>query len=149
MERKYSEQTDKILIFTTFWDADYFLKNNEYSLCKVYSIALQHPNLPFISKKFNPLPTLDFFCPTWEMLSKYKTDKNWDDYTKKYRALLMQRKKEIKEWFNSLKNGSYMLCCWENTSRGANCHRKLLYDVFVHSKSTKDKAVYIYRHGGK
>ena len=155
MEPRYSELTDKILIFTTFWDAEYFLKNNPYSKCQVFSIALTHPGvtrLPNITLKSpwkNSISCLDFFCPTPAMLFKYKEDKDWKDYTEKFNALIVQRKEKIKAWIDSIPNGTYFLCCWENTKNGINCHRKLLYDALTQSKTMKDKAKYIYRHGGK
>jgi hypothetical protein len=162
-------ETKPILIFTHFWDAEYIISrqfciaqqdstvkmiylNNPLNYT-VNSIALTHPNLdslPLIQEQFPSLKTLNFFCPTYEILKKYKEDKDWDYYTKKYKELLVARRDDIKDWVNSLEdNKAYILCCWENTSRGANCHRVILYNAISHSKTLKDKVICLYRDGGK
>ena len=147
-----------IVIFTTFWDAEEILKqkhflygtgtafrlkvkDNKPENYRAYSIALSHPKDFYFVR-------IDTFCPTYDMLMKYKEDKDWETYTKKYRDLMVERKKEIKEWFNRLNEDFvYILCCWENTYKGSKCHRRLLYDAVSTSKTLKDKAIYIYRHG--
>lgn len=161
-----------IVIFTTFWDAEEILKqkcflfqndgkmniayvrtgsdNKPENFC-VYSIALAHPNLdktPNIKEQINPFVRLDILCPTYDILMKYKKDKDWVDYTEKYKKIIVRRKEEIKNWFSSLRNNFvYILCCWENTQSGANCHRQILYNVITSSKTLKDKAIYVYHHG--
>ena len=161
-----------IIVFTNFWDAekiinqDHLVSYDEKSFYKVRlykdprnftvkSIALAHPNLDKLPtiKSLNgnsySLPRLDFFCPTYEMLMDYKQGGSWDDYTTQYRKILKDRKDPIVNWFESLIPGKiYILCCWENTSKGANCHRELIYDAFTQSKTLKDKALYIKRTGG-
>jgi len=166
-----------IIVFTTFWDAEFMISNKfcvyydnqklgvlylnykeiddnivaeNYTVC---SIALMHPDLNFlpnIKEQFNPIRRLDFFCPTFNMLKTYKDDKDWETYTKNFKDLIRNRKDDILSWIDSLKgNHIYILCCWENTVNGSNCHRKLIYDAFTKSKSIKDKAIYVYKHGSK
>lgn len=157
-----------VVIFTNFWDADKLLKRGHF-LCsegeflykvmlyedprnyKVCSIALSHPpldRLPVIKSKFSKLERLNFFCPTYNMLKDHKDGGEWSDYVKQYMPLLKSRKDSVLDWFKSLEsNHVYILCCWENTSKGAHCHRQLMYDAFTKSKSLKDKAIYIYRSG--
>lgn len=161
--------TKPILIFSTFWDAEYIIDKkfciaqykNEAKMVylnnplnyTVNSIALMHPNLdnlPLLKEQFSPLKTLSFFCPTYDILRKYKEDKDWDDYTLKYKALLVRRKDDIKDWISSLEdNKAYILCCWENTSKKAKCHRQIIYSAISNSKTLKDKVICLYRDGGK
>lgn len=167
------QESKPIVIFTTFWDAEDILKqkcflfqndnktnivyvctdsNNKPENFCVYSIALAHPSLDKIPNiKEQTLPffiRLDMLCPTYDILMKYKRDKDWVDYTKKYKQIISKRKDEIKNWIFSLRNNFiYILCCWENTKSGANCHRQILYNAIIASKTLKDKATYIYRHG--
>ena len=165
------EEKKSTIIFTTFWDAEKMLSqkaivNNKKELqileldedgdpsnYSVNSIALMHPDLtkmPLINKQFHPFTTIKCLCPTYDILMKYKTDKDWDSYTKEFKKLIVNRKKDIISWIDSLNpNFIYILCCWENTERGANCHREILYKLLTQSKTMKDKANYIYRTGSK
>lgn len=162
-----------IVVFTTFWDAEFMLDNkccvslkedklhiirlnliNETPInYTVSSIALMHPDLtqlPLIKSQFDPFIRLDCFCPTYKILKQYKESKDWDRYTKEFHGLIRHRKEDIKSWVEGLKEDHiYFLCCWENTKKNANCHRRLLYDAFIKSNSLKDKATYLYRHGSK
>ena len=145
-----------IVVLTTFWNANAIIENGilpdegiELKDFTVSSIAISHPplaKLPHL-KGFN---RIDCLCPTYDMLSQYKSDKNWDNYTKDYHKLLMSRKAELKEWIDSLEpNHVYILCCWENTHAGSNCHRALLYEWLKSSKVAMAKTLPIYRHGNK
>ena len=162
-----------VCIFTTFWDANaiigneyfIFVEGNKLYRCRlsskngkslnyhVYSIALSHPPykaLPEIKKQFGDMIRLNCFCPTYEILNKYKNDKDWDYYTKQYRNILKQRKDSIKDWMDSLNPDTlYFLCCWENTKGESKCHRQLLYEAFKKSPTLNEKAFFVYRHGDK
>jgi hypothetical protein len=160
-----------IIIFTTFWDAEKILGSkvivnqdnelinlefdeyNSPSNYQVSSIALMHPDLntmPLIKKQFDPFFTIKCLCPTYDILMKYKADKDWDSYTKEFKRIIIGRKTDIINWVDSLiPNKVYILCCWENTERGAKCHREILYRLLTQSKTMKDKAVYVYRSGSK
>lgn len=132
----------------------------------VFSIALTQPSLEKLthlsvvidsdengnckSRTIEKLDTLQFFCPTYNMLSRYKRDKDWDKYTTDYKSLLMKRKEEIRGWIGSLvPNHIYILCCWENTSLKSHCHRQILYGAFKNSKIAKEKILPFYCDGGK
>ena len=162
-----------IVVFTTFWEANaiiedeyfIFMEENKLYRCRllrnklapinyrVFSIALSHPplkSMPEIKSQFKELVRIDDFCPTYEMLQKYKGDKDWEYYTKKYRKLLKERKGFIKEWVDSLLPDTiYFLCCWENTIGESKCHRQLLYEALSASKRMVEKAFFVYRHGNK
>lgn len=134
-----------VVIFTNFWDANKVVgllpPNNKY---KVYSIALSDPDLDRLPKLKYSMTRLDFFCPTWDILKKYKQDGHWEDYTKSFMELMHTRNLEVNTWLKTLlSDHRYFLCCWENTSKGSNCHRKLLYDVLKKLNQFK----VIYRHG--
>lgn len=149
------------VIFTNFWDVEQILghgilfltdEENQYVInfhdqdidYSVYSIALSFPDIS-VTKN---IETLDFFCPSYDILMDYKVDKDFDVFTRGYLDILCNRKLHIKEWLRGLKKGKiYFLCCWENTSFGDNCHRKILYDLFCNSQTTKNKANFIYRGG--
>lgn len=147
-----------IVVFTNFFDAKYVIeggillfKDNDNNIEKfiiggnvtMLSIALSKPTNLGCER-------LDFFCPTYEMLKRYKDDKNWDNYKKDYNNLLKKRRNEMRRWLMGLKNKHlYFLCCWENTINGANCHRQLIYDAMCKSKTALDKVIPIYRHGEK
>lgn len=159
-----------VVIFTNFWDANsvidfrylllhdkkneklyriHLLKKNVPENFSVHSIALSHPDL---SKQSNmkDMDRIDFLCPTYDMLKRYKKDHNWDAYQKDFIKLIKKRKDDIKEWAESLKpDWVYFLCCWENTSHGAHCHREILYKAFTESKIMSNKIISIYRHGDK
>lgn len=179
METNLSEQSTDIanrptIVFTNFWDANaavrdgYLLtadKDGEHykvNLIKnsvgkpenfeVYSIALQHPaleQLPHIEEAFGFLHTVDIMCPTYDILMAHKKGGTWEQYTEDFMELIKTRKKEISSWVEELDRKIYLLCCWENTSGKANCHRQLLYDAFMRSKFIQSKANVFYRHGGK
>ena len=157
-----------VILFTNFWDANKLLENGSFLFWQgetlfnvklledpsnylVSSIALSHPKLntlPVIKSKCNKIDRLTFFCPTYEMLRKYKDGGSWENYVTKYKELIKQKRSQIMEWFNNLKpNHLYILCCWENTSKKAHCHRQILFKAFTESKTLKDKAIYTYRDG--
>ena len=167
-----------IVLFTSFWDADsiigdqYFIvRSNDkkkYSKINLFvdkdgnpenfivrSIALSHPNLSKLSQlmvleKGANMTRLDFMCPTYNILKRYKNDKDWDLYQKDFIGLVKQRKDRAKEWIDSLlPDHLYILCCWENTVTGANCHRKILYNLFNKSPSAMKKMVCLYRDGAR
>lgn len=146
------DKNKPIVIFTTFWEAVAIRENgciltDEYivtfnkSDCNILSVALaQPPKMKF--------PNLDFLNPSWGILKSYKENKDWDSYKKSYRAIMIKNKKEIADWVDSLDPEKvYLLCCWENTCKGANCHRKIVYDALICSSRTKEKVNCIYRHG--
>ena len=168
------DEEKSIVLLTNFWDAniliDYgfmlfrpkgqkqvyklnLIKNKikEKRSYSVYSIALRHPSLkdlPNLGKK--EMDCIDHFCPTYDILRRYKNDKNWESYKNDYYKLLKERRGELKRWFNSLEpQHVYILCCWENTVSGAHCHREILFDIFNRSKSAKEKIFSIYRYGNK
>jgi len=161
------EENKPTLIFTTFWDADSFLRskclllnindkvyklNFTESNFKVYSIALSHPE--FQNKSFQVLSKidvqrLDFFCPKYKALQDYKKDKNWDVFASKYKALLKERKEETNKFLTSLRpNSIHVFCCWEKTSEKTHCHRQIIYEGLKKSSHMKDRFNLIYR-GGK
>lgn len=155
-----------VILFTNFWDANTLLskkhflvdvegstyrirlENDQYS---IYSIALSHPpveKLPDIKTQFGEFRRLDFFCPTYKILMRYKNDKNWELYTEDFNKLMKDRKSEINDWIDSLaENYLYILCCWENTSRDSKCHRQLIYNAITSSSKLGQKCFYIYRNG--
>ena len=111
-----------IIVLTNFWDAntliDYgfvFFKCKDNSLCKVNlnsekgdanysvrSIAISHPPLDKLDNLKN-MSRLDFFCPTYDMLTRYKKDHDWDAYKKDYASLLSGRRSDLKDWMDWLK----------------------------------------------
>jgi hypothetical protein len=153
-----------ILVFTSFWDADYIIGNEsvlfrhhslvyQLNLDKVspnfesQSIALSSPPLNKF-KNLKSMDRIDVLCPTYNILGDYKADKDWDLYTKRYMELLNKRKAKTKEWIDSLEpNKIYLLCCWENTSGDSHCHRKLIYDAIMSSERAMAKVFPIYRDG--
>lgn len=159
-----------IVILTSFFDANYLISNG-YMLYKssveelvyklnflqdesknplnytVNSIALASPPLASLTN-IRSMDRIDCLCPTYTMLNDYKKDNNWERYTERYLKLLKDRKSRMKDWISSLKpNHVYFLCCWENTSRGSNCHRKLYYDLLKKSKKANETVFPIYRSG--
>ena len=155
------------IIFTTFWQANKIIEDKGCSLSRdgkifylklvkncyfVNSISLSCPDINKLKWIFEfqkkSLFKLGFLCPQYEMLAEYKKNKDWNLFEKKYINLINKRKEEITNWLFSLKNDSvYFLCCWENTSGKANCHRKTLYDIFNKSKKMNDKFNLFYMHG--
>jgi tRNA A37 threonylcarbamoyladenosine biosynthesis protein TsaE len=157
--------SDKSLIlFTNFWDANaivgdgFFLFSEEDKIYRanldsfsVHSISLSSPDITGLRniQKIG-MPRIDAFCPTYDMLKRYKNDNNWNAYKKDFYNLMKQRKSRLVEWLSSLKsNHIYILCCWENTSGGANCHRTILYTMIKDSKIAQNKVMSLYRHGNE
>ena len=162
-----------IVVFTNFWDANASVrdghmivsKNDEYFklnlLCnsskkpenyEVLSIALQHPplaQLPHIEKTVGFIHTINHLCPTYDILMARKNGGTWEKYTEDFNQLMRHRKLDIKRWIEGLTNKIHILCCWENTSGKATCHRQLLYDSFSKSTYANSKLLLFYRHGGK
>lgn len=115
----------------------------------VYSIALSHPELTDL-KNPSSMTRLDVFCPTYDMLKRYKENGDWEAYTKDYWNLLKARKNRMAEWAESLvRDRIYFLCCWENTSGKAHCHREILYQAMKGSKIINEKSLVIYRKGNE
>jgi len=153
------------VVFTNFWDANILAQDKYMTYCfhesptekkfymawlrnyQFYSIALGMPDAsktPFLKDIFR----LDHFCPTYDLLMTYKKDGDWDKYRQVYRKLLVYRKDLITDWVDSLEQDKiYILCCWEDTSKKCNCHRKLLFDALKSTSIWKDKAIWVYRHG--
>jgi hypothetical protein len=152
-----------IVVFTNFWKADWLINNNQllvddiekdllinnkkvinkeektYKIdlnnnYKVYSIALSHPDFTG-NKNLQDIPRIDCFCPTYSILKRYKANKDWKEYEKDFIGIIKSRKEDIKAWSLSLNPDLvYFLCCWENTSNGAHCHRDIIYNGFKNSK---------------
>lgn len=160
-----------VIVLTNFWDAniliDYgFLLYRVEGEDKVYkinirqglqekcnftvnSIALSNPPLGKLPH-LEGITRLDFFCPTYDILHRYKEDNDWIKYTKDYYKILKDRKKDLKDWVDNLEpNRVYFLCCWENTVGGAHCHRDLIYKKLLSSEAAMEKTFPIYRHGEK
>ena len=159
-----------IVVLTNFWDAnaliDYgfllhkvegddtvhkvnLITQRGDSNFSVKSIALSHPPLVKLPH-LKHLDRLDYFCPTYDILCRYKDDGDWVSYTKDYYELLKSRKDDLRDWLENLEpNHVYFLCCWENTVGGAECHRKLLYKRFMSSPLAMTKMLPIYRAGNK
>ena len=139
-----------IVIFTTFWEANKIISIlPSSSRFKVHAIALSMPPMNKLAN-IKGITRLDFFCPNWEILSKYKEDHNWESYTESFMKLMKGRNKEVIDWFKTLEpNYRYFLCCWENTQKGANCHRQLIYDALKKNEPLRSKYHLLYRHGNK
>ena len=136
------------VVFTSFWDANAIVKwsSKDY---QVFSIALGIPSYDKIPYLKN-IPKLQHFCPTYELLTDYKSDKDWDKYRVEYRKILVARKEEIDSWIKGLEQDKvYMLCCWETTGNTVRCHRELLFDALKATHIWRDKAVWIYRSGSE
>lgn len=163
-----------IIIFTNFWDADKIVNDGFIPyvgkdvigkinfICEedntpinfsVNSIALMQPpkeKLMTLNRCFKSIPTIGIFCPTYDILMKYKNGGSWEEYCASFMNLMRYRKPEIKQWLSNLEpNKVYVLCCWENTSGKSKCHRQLIYDAFCNHKNTSDNNILIYRSGGK
>jgi len=151
-----------IIVFTTFWDADFIISNGGF-YCKELdsfisfrqeeveplSVALGIPDLKKF-KNFKEIKKIPCLTPKFSMLRAYKENGDWKSYTIKFSELIKENKKQILSFLNSLQNNKvYILCCWENTKNGAHCHRKIIYDALTFSKKTNDLANYFYRHGSK
>jgi hypothetical protein len=105
--------------------------------------------LSSINEKYGKISRIDDFCPTYELLKSHKNGGKWEDYVERYQKIIKGRKESILAWFEALEpDHIYLLCCWENTSKGVHCHRELLYNWFKNSKKLKDVAYYVYRDGG-
>jgi len=151
-----------LVVLTSFWDAEILIRNKYFvfkhedngyrglidkDTYSLFSIALSNP--PFTKfKHIKDMERLWFWCPTYNMLRDYQEDKDWDKYTVRYKELIRSRKEDIKEWIDSLvPNHIYILCCWENTSKNSHCHRQLIYDALLSSKTAKEKIFPVYRDG--
>ena len=151
-----------LVVLTSFWDADLLIHGKEflftYKDCAyrvalegnnhtVYSIALSNPSFSKF-KHIKNMEKLWFWCPTYNILRDYHEDKDWVRYTDRYKELLRERKEDIKQWINSLSpDHVYILCCWENTNKGAHCHRQIMHNALLNSKIAKEKLFPIYRDG--
>lgn len=159
------EKIKPVVILTNFWDANklieqgFALFNEDEKVYKVnlfpdrsnfvvHSIALSHPSLSKLEHLENSMWRLDHFCPTYNLLHRYKDDKDWEAYVRDYKDILKNRKDRIRSWVDGLaENRAYILCCWENTALNSKCHRQILYEAFKSSSYTKDKMVLCYRNG--
>lgn len=155
------------VIFTNFFDANEIVKNKcltiipdkekqaevEFIWLKNYqinSIAISMPDSSKISVIAPEIKRIDCFCPTYNMLKEYKEKSDWEKYKKDYRQILVKRKDTIDQWLNRMEDDKiYLLCCWENTSKGSNCHRKILFDALKGTSIWKDRARWMYRHGNE
>ena len=166
MQFNEKKMNKAICIFTNFWDAKQLsidgslLLSSKNQLCKLNFISENNKPVNFsLNSIALSLPenvrVLNFkniacFNPTYKLLSNYKTNKDWVEYRSEYIKLLKERKQSIQDWANGLIDEHiYFMCCWENTSKGANCHRRILYEEFSKSKFMKNKIISIYRSGGK
>ena len=152
---------NKIIILSTFWYANKMIENQSFlmpkddGLCQidlsdnkycVYSIALTHPSvekqIAFIGSNIREANCLK---PTYKLLMDYKKDKDWEKYKIDYVKLMKERKQSIYDFISSMEDDMvYFLCCWENTIRGANCHRKIIYDICTSSTKMKEMAIWRY-----
>lgn len=153
------------VVFTNFFDANILVQDKYMTYCfnespearkfyivllnnyQVYSIALGIPEsskIPFLKNIFR----INHFCPTYSLLMEYKKDQDWKKYREEYRKLLVSRKDDINDWIECLEQDKiYILCCWEDTSKKCNCHRKVLFDALRSTGIWKDKAIWVYRNG--
>ena len=112
-----------IVLFTSFWDADYLVKqeyfpiktNEETKLVwldnySIHSIALMTPEkLKNINSLEIPVPRIDFLCPTYKILMAEKANKDWEKYTTEYKALLSSRKDEVINWIDNLQEYQHIV----------------------------------------
>ena len=155
-----------IVVFTNFFDACSLIKSKSLKIThdkpyhlqlvenpEIFTVAITTPpkeKLKDIYANYQFIPRLDFFCPTYKLLCEYKENKDWIQYEKIFISIISKNKASIIEWVGSLKNDKvYLLMCWENTSGGAKCHRQILYDKISNSKTLKNKAIWVYRHGNE
>jgi hypothetical protein len=142
-----------IIIFTNFREAESILKNSAFIVnnkviqfskdeVEAFSISLESP--PFLKNKFKDL---SFFQTSWEIMSKYSSNRDWGEYESSYRERLLENKEEINNWLTQLENKIYILASCEDTSKGANSLRKILYEAFKKSKKAKNIANFLYRDG--
>jgi len=136
MENQEIVNSIPTIIFSNYWLAKKLIEKN--NIGKIYSISLSNP------KGFEELEKVRCFCPNWKILTQYKEDKDWDKYTNDFIELVKENRKEIRQWIESLDNGDYYLCCWENTVNGAKCHRKILFELLSNSATMRGKAIYQY-----
>lgn len=154
------DNTRPTVIFTSFWDANWLLGQGifiEYVDDKLvlfkrhqiqtYSIALYHPSLTKL-KNIDKIGDLPYLAPSRELLTRYKNGQNWREYTKEYSQILKKASKPFRSFLESLPLGEVaLLCCWEDTTSGSHCHRRIVYERCMRSKTAKSIASYVYRHG--
>ena len=84
---------------------------------KVYSIALSHPS------NVGVRGSIQCLMPTWDMVHCFKRrSMSEEEYTGKYRELIIKRWPAVKQWLSRLEPDAY-LCCWCTTGF---CHRYLV-----------------------
>ena len=150
MEFKTSKKPT--IIFTTFWNGRSIFNNggfyHENNFVKFESDDVEIKSISLVNPDGFSLTNLKFLTPTWDMVKSYKMERDWDKFSLDYKKVLIKNKNEVASWVSSLEDSKvYILCCWENTKKGANCHRKILFNALRASKRTKDLASFIYRDG--
>ena len=92
----------------------------EQRIGPVYSIANSYPrNVGKVHGKIKCL------VPEWKDVKAYKEHQiSEEEFTKRYRKLIVERWSEVKRWMQSLDPADELyLCCWEQTGF---CHRYLV-----------------------
>ena len=143
------------LVFSTLWFAEKCLKDRQFCVAvddekylhidlhdedyELYSIALYPPkDIQLCHEAGLKTPPTEF-VPTSAMLHSYKQTRDWDAYLKQFIARLKGGKESVKRFVESLQEDTvYFMCCWENTSKGAKCHRRIVYDALKHSQLGKN-----------
>lgn len=136
------------IIFTNYFHANKLIEGYpDYIVCAISNGIPTHdkvPNLKHIVK-------LSFFVPEWREVKNLKDGGAWSDFENAFMQKLKKDSTEITKWINEIiiTDNTYVLCCWENTSGVAKCHRQILFNWLSMNKKLANLISIEYRHGNE
>jgi hypothetical protein len=102
-------------------------------ICSFFSLPIEEERIGAVLSIANSYPRtvkgvtgkVRCFVPEWKDVKAYKNGEiSEEEFTNRYRRLVVERWAEVKRWMDDLEPGDEMyLCCWE---RVGFCHRYLV-----------------------
>lgn len=135
------------IIFTNYFDAKRIhLSHPEYAYFAISNGIPKNMDTSIFKR-------LDFFTPEWEEVKKNKDGGSWEDFSKAMFIKMKISALDIARFINDVvadrEVNTFVLCCWENTCKGARCHRQIVHDFLKANKKLASMISLEYRHGNE
>jgi len=102
-------------------------------ICSFFSLPIEEERIGQVWSIANSRPrnvygisgTIKCLAPEWKDVRAFKDGQmSEEEFTRRYRQLIVQRWREVKKWMDSLSPSDELyLCCWEQEGF---CHRYLV-----------------------
>ena len=106
----------------------------------IYAISFAIP------EEYKEITHANCLLPTVKIIRQLQIDKDFKAFRNSYREVLLNRKRQIQNFFDHTNRDIYFVTCLEDISNGEFCHRTYLYEI-LRDDILKDEVEYITRDG--